>query len=69
MNESMECTTLTDKVDVTLRFDQFKSDTEKLKRIIKEMDNYKTTTSDKDGAIRQWKKEFRRRLKASGLSK
>lgn len=60
---------MTDEVSVTIRFDKYKSDFEKLRRIMKEMDNYKTTTSDKDEAIRQWKEEFRRRLIQSGLSK
>lgn len=60
---------MTDDLKITINFGRAKSDIAKLKRIMEDMDNYKTTTSDKDEAIRQWKEEFHRRLVAAGLSK
>jgi hypothetical protein len=60
---------MTDKIDITIRFDKAKADIETLKRILREMDHYKPTTTDKDEAIRQWKEEFHRRVIQAGLSR
>ncbi len=56
-----------DRIHITLRMESFKSDSEKLKRILKEMDRYKTSTTDKDEADRQFKEELTRRLREAGL--
>ena len=60
---------MTNKIDVTIRFDKYESDMEKLKKIMKEMDGFEASATNKDDAFRQVKEEFRRRLIQSGLSK
>ncbi|MFW9888249.1 MAG: hypothetical protein ACFFER_08710 [Candidatus Thorarchaeota archaeon] len=60
---------MTNDTNVTIRFNEAKADLDRLKRILTEMDNYKTTASTKDEAINQWKEELCRRLVTAGLSK
>ena len=54
-------------ITIKLDFDRFKSDSEKLKRILKEMDNIKINTTDKDDAKCQFEDEFRKRCIQAGL--
>ena len=58
---------MTDDIKVTFRFDKFKEDSAKFQRILKEMDDYKTSASNEDEKIKQWNDEFRRRLSEAGL--
>lgn len=55
--------------EITIRYDHFRADTEKLMRIIREMDGFKASAINEDEAVRQAKEELRRRLIAAGLSK
>lgn len=60
---------MTEKIQITIRFDKAKEDFQKLRRINDEMSNFEVRTKDETEARRLWVEEYRRRLKSAGLSK
>ena len=52
---------------VTIRLDKFKSDSEKLMRILKELNEAKITATDENEAIRKLDEEFCRQARQAGL--
>jgi len=57
-----------EEINVQFKLETFKSDSNKMQRILKDMESYQTSTSDKEEAVRQWREEFQRRLKEASLT-
>ena len=56
-----------DRIEVSIKFGQHKSDFDKLKRIMKDMEHFKVEAIDKDDAKRKYFEELERRIRAAGL--
>jgi len=60
---------MSEDIKVTIGLGTASRDLDKLRRIIEEMRDFKTTASTKDEAKRKYAEELRRRLVDAGLSK
>ena len=60
---------MNEDIKVTIGLDTASRDLDKLRRVIEEMRDFKTTASTKEEAKRKFAEELRRRLVDAGLSK
>ncbi len=58
---------MTEKTNVTIRLDRSNQDFASLKRIVKEMESFKTTRNNEEDAVEQFNDELRKRLAEAGL--